>query len=285
MDYKVQAQNLKKRAKELGYEVKLTHAQELVAYLNGHKTRHSALIQAEEKSNTLNPQPLDLLLELLENIHLIAQNANNNKKIALQLNETVNSIKSKMDTSPLFLQNKDLNYYYFVLNHSSEENSLIYPMYSFYIQTKHDLNQKNITDFVIKIGLINSYDISHIEQFKKVSKDEFISFNENIQNYNINDKMKLYIEKISKINNTTLFNQNEIKKININSSLNKTTECDYCFFFKPPDKRVNTDVVKSKKCELCSHLNLSSSRRADCLCKKCSIDENLCSHCMGQRFL
>lgn len=43
MDFKKAALNLKSRAKELGYEIKLTHAQELTAIANGHKTRHSAI--------------------------------------------------------------------------------------------------------------------------------------------------------------------------------------------------------------------------------------------------
>ena len=43
MDFKKQAQQLKIRAKELGYDLKLTHAQELLASANGHRSRHSAL--------------------------------------------------------------------------------------------------------------------------------------------------------------------------------------------------------------------------------------------------
>lgn len=59
MDFKKSAINLKTRAKELGYEIKLTHAQELVATTQGHKSRHSAIksnipVNNEEiKPNTL----------------------------------------------------------------------------------------------------------------------------------------------------------------------------------------------------------------------------------------
>ena len=45
MDIKLKAHILKKRAKELGYDLKLTHAQELVSALYGHKSRHSALLE------------------------------------------------------------------------------------------------------------------------------------------------------------------------------------------------------------------------------------------------
>lgn len=41
---------LKKRAKELGYEIKLTHCQEILAKVNGHATRHSFLLNNEKNS-------------------------------------------------------------------------------------------------------------------------------------------------------------------------------------------------------------------------------------------
>jgi hypothetical protein len=42
----------KQRAKELGYEIKLTHCQEILAKVNGHKNRHSYLM-AEEPSHDI----------------------------------------------------------------------------------------------------------------------------------------------------------------------------------------------------------------------------------------
>ena len=45
MDIKSKAHILKKRSKELGYDIKLTHAQEIVSALYGHQSRHSALLE------------------------------------------------------------------------------------------------------------------------------------------------------------------------------------------------------------------------------------------------
>jgi hypothetical protein len=59
MDFKKQSHLLKSRAKELGYEIKLTHAQELVATILGHKSRHSALL--EDKINVNSDLTLDML--------------------------------------------------------------------------------------------------------------------------------------------------------------------------------------------------------------------------------
>lgn len=55
MDIKKQSQVLKKRAQELGYNIKLTHAQELVAIATGHKTRHSALLEKTTVPAIKNP--------------------------------------------------------------------------------------------------------------------------------------------------------------------------------------------------------------------------------------
>lgn len=64
MDFKNQSQNLKNRAKELGYDIKLTHAQELTASILGHKSRHSALLESkhEKMSNKLIVDKLEPLL-------------------------------------------------------------------------------------------------------------------------------------------------------------------------------------------------------------------------------
>ena len=64
MDTKKQSQLLKNRAKELGYEIKLTHAQELVATVKGHKSRHSALIE-DEREKLANKLIVDKLEPLL----------------------------------------------------------------------------------------------------------------------------------------------------------------------------------------------------------------------------
>lgn len=53
MDIKKKSQTLKKRAKELGYEIKLTHAQEMVSAIYGHDNRHSALLEDKNASNKL----------------------------------------------------------------------------------------------------------------------------------------------------------------------------------------------------------------------------------------
>ena len=45
----------KKRAKELGYEIKLTHCQELLARINGHKTRHSHLLANKTTQTKASP--------------------------------------------------------------------------------------------------------------------------------------------------------------------------------------------------------------------------------------
>lgn len=49
MDIKSKAQILKKRSKELGYDIKLTHAQEIVSALYGHQSRHSALLEDKKR--------------------------------------------------------------------------------------------------------------------------------------------------------------------------------------------------------------------------------------------
>lgn len=56
-DIKKSAIIFKQRAKELGYDIKLTHCQEILAKINGHKTRHSHLL-AEK-----NEEPVDLELK------------------------------------------------------------------------------------------------------------------------------------------------------------------------------------------------------------------------------
>lgn len=53
MDIKSQSQLLKKRAKELGYDIKLTHAQEMIASIYGHQSRHSALLQDSKSNKTV----------------------------------------------------------------------------------------------------------------------------------------------------------------------------------------------------------------------------------------
>lgn len=59
MDIKKQSHLLKSRAKELGYEIKLTHAQELVSTILGHKSRHSALLADKKEKSKLSLQPDD----------------------------------------------------------------------------------------------------------------------------------------------------------------------------------------------------------------------------------
>jgi hypothetical protein len=54
MDLKKKSHALKARAKELGYEIKLTHAQEMCASLDGHKSRHSALKSIVESNPSNN---------------------------------------------------------------------------------------------------------------------------------------------------------------------------------------------------------------------------------------
>lgn len=60
MDLKKKSHLLKSRAKELGYEIKLTHAQEMLAATEGHKTRHSALLSNKEPSPVLNTQGMEV---------------------------------------------------------------------------------------------------------------------------------------------------------------------------------------------------------------------------------
>lgn len=52
LNIKKKSQLLKQRAKELGYDIKLTHAQEMMASVFGHESRHSALLQ--DKKNITN---------------------------------------------------------------------------------------------------------------------------------------------------------------------------------------------------------------------------------------
>jgi len=55
MDFKKTALNLKHRAQELGYDLKLTHAQELLAATQGFANRHAALV-LEKKSDPITPE-------------------------------------------------------------------------------------------------------------------------------------------------------------------------------------------------------------------------------------
>lgn len=69
MDIKKKSQTLKKRAKELGYEIKLTHAQEMISSIYGHDSRHSALLDDKNKVNELanqkNPELITLKINKL----------------------------------------------------------------------------------------------------------------------------------------------------------------------------------------------------------------------------
>jgi hypothetical protein len=70
MDFKKTALTLKTRAKELGYDLKLTHAQELLAVVSGHKTRHSALLA--DKTGLIDP-PLKVKPETINHNCQICQ--------------------------------------------------------------------------------------------------------------------------------------------------------------------------------------------------------------------
>ena len=52
MDFKKQCIQFKKNAKELGYELKLTHVQELLSKLEGFSNRHAKLAQDSKKVKT-----------------------------------------------------------------------------------------------------------------------------------------------------------------------------------------------------------------------------------------
>lgn len=52
MDIKSKAHILKKRSKELGYDIKLTHAQEIISSLYGHQSRHSALLEDKKQDQS-----------------------------------------------------------------------------------------------------------------------------------------------------------------------------------------------------------------------------------------
>lgn len=66
MDIKPKAHILKTRAKELGYEIKLTHAQEMVASIFGHQSRHSALIADNSKKQSIDFNLLQNLSSIIE---------------------------------------------------------------------------------------------------------------------------------------------------------------------------------------------------------------------------
>ena len=55
MDYKKKSKQLKKEAEKLGYEIKLTHAQEILARLMGHKSRHSVLEAIKNGKSLVSP--------------------------------------------------------------------------------------------------------------------------------------------------------------------------------------------------------------------------------------
>lgn len=57
MDFKKKSLKLKKTAAEFGHEIKLTHCQEILARIEGHSSRHSALLENKNKKNI--PLPLE----------------------------------------------------------------------------------------------------------------------------------------------------------------------------------------------------------------------------------
>ena len=66
MDIKSKSHILKKRANELGYDIKLTHAQEMVSALFGHESRHSALL-SDKHQKTEAPSPTSV--ESISNVN------------------------------------------------------------------------------------------------------------------------------------------------------------------------------------------------------------------------
>ena len=66
MDFKKKCINFKKNAKEFGYELKLTHVQELIAKYEGFENRHAILKNTKKQSNS--QHEIDLLIKSLKNI-------------------------------------------------------------------------------------------------------------------------------------------------------------------------------------------------------------------------
>lgn len=115
-DPKKKAILLLKRAKELGYDIRLTHAQELLAIVNGHNNRHSFLKQSESKDMA---SILDLFNNNKERLTDEMFNILNDEinqmiiesKMAEAFEESINQIQSKKTFLSYFLDNIKRNVY------------------------------------------------------------------------------------------------------------------------------------------------------------------------------
>lgn len=90
---------LKDRAKELGYDLKLTHCQELVAQVEGFNNRHALLVNDKKTSteDTILKEKIDFFIsenKLEENKEIVKYLQSNEKLIELKkrINKTVNDL-------------------------------------------------------------------------------------------------------------------------------------------------------------------------------------------------
>lgn len=99
--------------------------------------------------------------------------------------------------------------------------------------------------------------------------------------------MKIYNKPITKdtINERNAINNQIINGRTLDSSTNLTTECDYCHFLTPANKRIGGRAMTTANCSICQKSMLFSSTITDVTCKDCSISEHLCSHCGADRTL
>ena len=107
MSFKERAKKLQQKAQGFGYEIKLTHAQEILAFVDGHSNRHVALAKEKEYDffgEKLTHEEAKLAKTVLNNLYEISM-----KNQFVQYNEITKMIKNRI---------KHINYLY------SKDNSL-----------------------------------------------------------------------------------------------------------------------------------------------------------------
>jgi hypothetical protein len=99
--------------------------------------------------------------------------------------------------------------------------------------------------------------------------------------------MKIYNKPITKetINERNAINKQIINGKSIDSTMNQSTECDYCHFLTPTNKRIGGSAMTTANCAICQKSMLFCSTVTDVICPSCSLKEHVCSHCGSDRSL
>lgn len=87
------------------------------------------------------------------------------------------------------------------------------------------------------------------------------------------------------INERTREKLDKISNMILDSSENKSLECDYCFFKYPKEKRIGLRAMTTANCGCCDKEIQFTSTVIDVVCFDCAKRNNICVHCGCDRNL